>query len=507
MKFNKGIIKSTIVVTVFSVFSIFFNFVLQLVVAYYYGANFLRDSYFVAISIPLFFTVVLNSSLGYVFLPKFIEIAGKNRLDDIREFLFTIFVFIISVILIIFILIYLYNNLILYFCFPSYNKIERDVIKNLLIILMPSVFFNVFSYFFSIIYQAKNNFFIPALTTIISIIVNIIFFITFNKKYGIESLAYGYLIGSLFPFLILLPIVFQLEVFKEVKFNKKILYSFLKIALPLLLGSLLFRFTNVFEKIIASTLSKGNISYLGYSAQILLVLSTLTSNGIGVVIFPVLSKLWFKNNYEEISQFINKGIRIIFILTIPVSVLLLEYSDFIIGIVFQRGQFNSEATSAVSRALNFSLGAFIFQSIGSIIIKMFYISGHTKINTIISVIEVLIYISIAFLLLKQYTLVGLPIALSISSGLSVFTSILYLNKYILKFNIKLMLIDFFKILFISLISLFLINIIFNNIFIINKLLTFSISVILGFVLFVFLAIKFKINEILLIISHIMNKIK
>jgi putative peptidoglycan lipid II flippase len=320
-------------------------------------------------------------------------------------------------------------------------------------------------------------------------------------------LAYGYLIGSIFPFIILLPVLFRIRVLKNVKFNYLFLVNFLKIALPLFLGSLLFRFTNIFEKIIASTLTKGNISYLGYSTQILLVLSTLTSNGISVVIFPILSKLWFNNNHQEIKEYINKGVRIIFILTIPISVLLIFYSDFIIGIIFQRGQFTSEATIAVSKALNFSIGAFIFQSIGSIVIKMFYISGHTKINTIISVIEVLIYISIANYLVKKYSLVGLPIALSISSGLSVFASILYLNKYILKINMKLILIDFFKLLFISLISILLVNFLFNKLFIINTLLTFILSLISGLILFLFLALKFRISEILLIMTPIINKIK
>jgi putative peptidoglycan lipid II flippase len=272
-----------------------------------------------------------------------------------------------------------------------------------------------------------------------------------------------------------------------------------------LLGGIFFRFTTIFEKIIASNLSKGSISYLGYSSQIITVLGTITSNGISIVIFPLLSKHWSNNNSNLIKHYIRKSLRIILLLTIPISIYLLFFGNFIISKTFQRGAFSLETTVSVSRALKFSLGAFIFQSIGSIIVKLFYISGYTKVNTIISSIELVVYIILSYLLVNTYSYIGLPIALTISSGLSIAASIYYLNHKIILIGYINILKDIFLIFSLSLISILFIYLINKNIYIYNDILTISISTIIGVLIFFIIGINIKIEELNVIQKFLFRK--
>ncbi len=504
---NKGIARSTLHVTFFSIVTILLNLISQLIIANYFGAKFNRDAYLVAISIPLFVTTVINGSLGYIFIPQLIDIREKESQISVQQFLFSTFIFLTFLLSSILFIIFFFNKNIIHLLFPNYNYTEIEQISHLLIILLPSIIFNVFSTFLNSLYQVEGKFVIPALSNILSISINISLFLILYKKYDINGLAIAYLTGSFISCIFQLPILSNFHFNFKSGLNKKALISFIKISLPLLIGGLFFRFTNVFEKIIASNLSKGSISYLGYSSQIITVLGTITSNGVSIVIFPLLSKYWSNNNKEIVGYYIQKSLRIILLLTIPISIYLIFFGNFIISQTFQRGEFTSETSLFVSLALKYSLGAFVFQSIGSIIVKLFYISGNTKINTIISSLELILYICTAYFLVDKLSFIALPVALTISSLLSIIASFIFLNKKIISIKYLNIVKDFILITSLSCFSILLMFFINKNFVLLNILTTMIISTIICCLFFIKVGSVFKIEELMWIEKYCIQKLK
>jgi putative peptidoglycan lipid II flippase len=491
---HKSVLKSTFIVTILSLLGIFIGFISQLIIANYYGASIYRDLYFIAIAIPLFITSVINGSFGLIFLPKTIDLIQKGVKEKLNEFITSSFIFIIVLILAIVLLFFLLKKSLILFFFSSYSIKEQLYISELLVILMPSVLFNVVSNLLGSLYQVKSVFFPPAFSLIFSSLINIIFLYFFNSIFGLKSLAYGYLLGTAFSTLFLFQSLTSFS-FRFKLFNFDLL-DVIKTSSSLFFGGLVFRSSNVVEKYLASSLATGSVSYLGYSGQILIVLSTLTSNGIGVTIYPVLSKFWSTGDYDNFLRSFNKSIRFILLMTIPLSFFFFFYGQIVISIIFERGKFTKDTTELVSRALKYSIPAFVFQGIGTVLVKVYYISGKTRISTIISFIETFIFVGLSIILSHYYSFVGISISLSISTFISIVLSFFFVNKSIICLNINKLFIDTLKIFFLSFFSILCVQWIFTSLIMLDEMISLLFGLIVGVVIFLLGGYLIKVDEII-----------
>lgn len=495
MENSKGLLKPTIIITICSILGIIVSFLSQLIIAYYFGARFERDAYFVASTIPTYITAIFTGSIGIVFLPRVINILNAKQ-KNISDFLSTVF-WLLSITLVVIVL--------LTFCFPKqlvqivatgFNSQQNTYTSKILIIIIPSIIFNVLGNLLSSLYQIRNNFLRPALSPIITSLVSLLCVVALSKKIGILGLAVGLLLGSLISFLFLIPVLKQHRLRFFINLKDFDIQSFFKTLLPLFVTGILFRSTSIFERTIASNLPEGSISYLGYSSQILAILATLTSSGIAVSVYPAISKYWAEKKMNEFTYIFIKIIRIILLISIPIAVTLIFYGDEFIKIVFQRGAFNATVTHAVSLTLAWSMGAFIFQGLGTIISKVFYISGKTTILSIIACVEIILYIVLAIILSKYYSFIGPAISLSVSSGVNIILSLLYNNKNIFKINFSILLRDISKILIANIISILVVYVLYKYIIGIHSFVVLLCCFFLGFIVFIFLALHIGIDEIL-----------
>jgi peptidoglycan biosynthesis protein MviN/MurJ (putative lipid II flippase) len=150
------------------------------------------------------------------------------------------------------------------------------------------------------------------------------------------------------------------------------------------------------------------------------------------------------------------------------------------------------------------MGAFIFQGIGTIISKLFYITGKTRIFSFIGIIEILLYISLSYFLLKDLSFLSLSFSLSLSTFLSLSLSMFYIHKKIIQLSFKKLFTDFSKILIASLVFIsvtyLLNNIICNN----TNILILVLITIFSSTLFLITSFYLKIEEIVIICTKIKN---
>jgi len=319
------------------------------------------------------------------------------------------------------------------------------------------------------------------------------------------SLALGTFFGAIISFLMVLPILFT----KEYKFRLKIdlldkhFISLLKVSVPLFFGGIVFRSAPVFERMIASGLPVGSISILGYSGQLITILSTIATSGIVISFFPLMSDAW-KKDPTQFIQYFNKGIRSILILTIPISFAFVLFGDTFIKIILQRGAFTYENTLAVSKTFAFMTPAFIMLCLGGITSKVFYISRRTLELTIISTLELFTYLILSYFLSLRFGYLGIAIGTSIAYSIFSFVYFFYTTYFIFKrYNYKLFLVDIIKILFGALISFSICFLFFTFIKnYIHEYIAVGLSLLIAFTSYLFTLTKFKNSEIVILTQKI-----
>lgn len=503
---NLGLIKPTLQITLFSVIGIIISFISQMIIAYYFGTEFERDAYFIAIIIPTYITSIFIGSFGIIFLPKVIDVmSGKNR-ESLSEFISSTFLLLIAILIFLTLGCIFFSKEVISLFAQGYDANQIAFTSKILIVVIPTIIFSVLSNLLSSLYQIKHKFIRPALVPILSSTIGFIFVIILSEKIGIFGLAFGYLSGSLISFIALLPILKIYDFKFRFNYRNVDILSYIKTLTPLLLTSILFRSGEVIERMIASTLENGSISFLGYSNQILAALVSVTATSVGVIAYPSLSKLWSERKINELVIFFEKTIRIILLISIPIVLSIIVFGDQFIKAIFERGAFNSSNTIAVSKVLSWSMGAFIFQSLGAVIMKMFYLSSKTITMSVIESLNIFIYILSSFLLSKYLSYVGLAMALSLSGFIAISLSLIIINKYLIKIRFFSLFRHTRTIIFISFLSIFMIYILYNYIIGVDHIVYLILCHLIGALGYILLGIRLGIGEILYMQKIIANKL-
>lgn len=478
-------------------------------IAYYFGTTFERDSYFVVSTIPNYISALLIGSFGIMLLPKLTEFKSGKKIINYQNFLNIFFSTVVFLILILVLIIVFYADVIVNIIANDYTDSQKRITVKLLIMVIPSVFFNVLTNFLSTLYYINNKFIFSSLAPIIGGVFNIIVVFLLTNYIGIYALSLGMLVGSISSFAFLC-IRIPVRNFKiKIAIYDYDFVSYLKTCLPLLLTGLLFRTGNIFEKVIATGLSVGSVSFLGYSGQLVSILATIISNGIAITVYPILSLAFASNDNFTFNHYFLKAIRIIVLVSLPVTALTILFGKELITIVFQRGQFGIESTLSVYNSLVLMSFSIIFTSLGSVIVKVFYLSNKTLLLSLLEILGLLYYLIPAYFLSKYFGVDGIAITTSISSFVSILISTFFCLKIVSFVNFKSIRIDSFKMVFavllVSIFTYFFQNFLnsFNSYVIFNTLIS-----ILFFIICYFFILKFLIiSEIELLYTFVKNYIR
>ncbi len=215
------------------------------------------------------------------------------------------------------------------------------------------------------------------------------------------------------------------------------------------------------DTIIASLIS-GAISYLYYADRVNQLPLAMIGIAIGVALLPALSKKIKNQEYEEAIKLQNKALIISLFLAVPAMFALNFLSYEIIQSLFERGEFNNEATILISKALALyavGLPAYILVKIFE---PSFFARGNTKTPMKIAIICLICNIILNLIFFIPFGYLGIVLASVLSSYLNLFLIInnLLKNQYfkLAKSFFK----DLVKIFFSSFIMILILNLVKNT---------------------------------------------
>ncbi len=398
-------------------------------VAYYFGASQERDLYFAAISIPTYFSALFTGSVSSLVLPVLSRFKLSSSAYEFRSVFNSMFVICGAGLLALVLGVLLFAPQVISLAAPGFTSAETAKTSLLLKILIFSLPTQALFTFTINLYHINRRFLRAALAPVIGVAVNIAAVVIFYHILGIASVAVGYVAGSFVSLLVVSPIA--LKSFRRshrLSFRNREALLLLKSSLPLIASGMIFRSTTLIERVIASGLPDGSISYLGYSNQLMLVMATLVSGGIATTFFPAMADAWAKQDRKLLSDYASKAVITIAMLLAPIILLMLSAGEFIISFVFERGAFTHRDVVGVTCALKILMGALVFGSLGNIVSKIFYLTGRTVALSVIAILELATYIITSLALTSDFSYLGLSIGLSISSAVNIIISVCYLQR-------------------------------------------------------------------------------
>jgi len=507
---QRGLLKPTLQVTVFSILGIIVRFVTQIIVAAKFGATIERDAYFAAVVFPTYITAVLVGSLTLIFVPMFIEYETKKNKEEAWKVASILINLIFLVLFGISLLGFIFAKQLISVTTPGFKGEELSLTAALLRIIFPSIIFSGMIGLLSSMYYAHHRFLRPAITSAISTLLMLSSVVVLTHFWGIKSLAFGYLVGEIAGFFILVPILFKQDRYRfSFDFHNEGVRQIIKLMSPLVFAGLFYRATTVIERMIASTLPTGSISYLGYANRIISILTIIATTGIPMTIFPIIAKSWAENDLVRVREHFARGIRIMMLVTFPIAMVFVVLRVPIIQVIFERGAFDHRTTLAVADILMILLIGFMFYGLGNVVRRGFYVSQKTKLAAIIGIVGVTLYILLAHFLAETFSYRGLAIADSAWVMFDVTVGMIVMRRIFGGVNGKKILEGLTRILIASLCGGVATYCSFKMVFVGDSLMMRSVvSAIMGIVIYTFLVIYIlKLEEALLLKKKLLDKLR
>ncbi len=487
----------------------------EMAIAGFGGINTGVDAYQIAFILPEILNhIVASGFLSITFIPIFAHYLALNKKQTGYK-VFSIIINTFGLLLLFFIIVTLIfaPELVGLFA-PGIKDPEIFALAvKMTRIIIPAQFFFFCGGLFMAVQFANEKFFIPALAPLIYNLFIIAGGLILGPFIGMEGFAWGVLAGAFignFAIQIIGARKLGLKYYPIISFIHPDLIKYIKLTLPLMIGLTMTFSTEILLKFFGSYLDQGSIAAMNYALRIMFILVGLFGQAIGVASYPFMAKLAQQGKIMELNRLLNKTLKFIF-LVLPISTLFMVLSQEIITILFQRGQFDAQATMVTAGILPFfMIGAFAF-SAQNIVSRGFYATQNTIFPAIFTTACVIITLPLILLFMKTMGAKGVALGLSLSVMIQAFILFECWNKKsdnsgknsVYRFSIKMIPISLF-IGFILFISKYGIQILFDTSGFSGSL---SMSVIIGIefiLIFYMTGYIFKIKEILILYQKIFN---
>ena len=408
--------KATIGLMIATMLSKGLGFLRELVLASTYGATMYSDAYITAINIPLIIFSIIGAAIGTTFVPIYFDV--NNKLGEKKALNFTnnILNIVILICMILSLLGFVFTEKLVKLFAVGFNGETFEITVNFTKIIIISLIFTGISYVMTFYLNVKDNFTVPGLISIPKNII-IIISILVSTKYGVHWMIIGSLIAISSEFIFQLPFAIKNGFRYKLYINTKDEYIKKSILLigPVIIGVGVNQVNAMIDRSLASTLTTGSISALNYANKLNGFIMALFVTSVVSVIYPTLSKLSSENNKDEFIKIIVTSINSVILLIMPISIGAIALANPIVKILFERGEFDSRATSMTAIALMmYSIGMVAF-GVRDILGRVFYSLSDTKTPMINGAIAMVINIIINLILIKKFKHVGLAFANSMSA--------------------------------------------------------------------------------------------
>ena len=405
-----------------------FGYLRDMVFAGVFGAGPIADAFIAAFRIPnLLRRLFGEGSLVISFIPVFAETMQKDGPEEAFDLARSAFR-LLSVILVVaavlgIVAAPLITRLVAYGFTASPDQFSLTV--SLTRIMFPYLFFIGMVALSMGVLNVLGHFAAPALAPVLlnlAMIGSLLLAVFWSSDpiVRVYALALGVLVGGVLQLALQLPFLIGkgLRLQRKSNFHHPGLKKIGKLLLPATFGAAVFQINTLVGNLLASFLPAGSISYLYFADRLVQFPLGIFGISTATAVLPSLSRLAAAGDGEAVKQMFGFAMRLVFFICVPAMVGLVILREPIVALLFQRGQFDANATVLTARALlYYACGLWAFSSV-RIVTAVFYAMQDARTPVKIALVSISANLVLGWLLMKPMQHAGLALALTLSSALN-----------------------------------------------------------------------------------------
>ncbi len=412
-------IKKTISVGGSTLLSRVLGIVREVLQAQYLGVNAMSDAFVAAFQVPNSFRkIFVEGALSASLVPPFVNAIRDDKKKVVDSLVVLALIIFEGFLLVLCALFMWQADFVIRLMCPGFSQAQISQTVPLLRILMPFIFFISSSAVFGSALQAVNKFFIPAITPAFMNVVyvaSLVFCIASDLP--VTYFCYSIIGAGVVQLIAHIVAYFQLDFsFSHVTKETWNIFKpiFLNVFLCIICVGMTSEISLIVDTMFASYLPEGSISLIKYATRFMGIPLGMFAAAVSTITLPYFSRV---SSYapKRLSLFIVEATKLVFWVTIPVTLIMGFFSEKIFHTIFLSSKFSmSQVLEARTILIAYLVGLFSL-SLNKILLNIYYSRNVVWLPALISVCGVGANVLLNMMLVKNYQAMGIALATSISA--------------------------------------------------------------------------------------------
>ncbi|HEV8352812.1 MAG TPA: murein biosynthesis integral membrane protein MurJ [bacterium] len=408
----------------------------EIVAAALFGASNDKAAYVIAYYVPFFVQrLLLGGTLSIIFIPTISRYLARGDDDGARRLSGSLFTLVLLGGIGMVAVGELAAPLLVRIAAPGFAAIPGMTATAIALtrIIFVAMLFLALSLFVTGFLQAHHQFTIPAVSPLLFNLVIIGGTLVLGPRIGIAGLALSWILGTAAQFAVQLPAARALGLgFRAADIHHPAVREIARLAVPAILGLAVVEINAYVGRFFASLLPAASaaspIAVLDYAYEVVQAPAGIFAISIATAIFPLLSRHAASGASDDLRATGSLGLRTMLVAILPVTAGILALAAPLVALVFQRGEFGSAATAAVSATMTaYAVG---LPAIGAyyVVTRTYYALHDMATPVRVGVGMVALNAVLDYLLMRIFGVAGIALATSLVATINIGTLLWLLRR-------------------------------------------------------------------------------
>ena len=323
----------------------------EVVIAYRFGVSDALDAFLIAWVLPQFVIELIGGSLNGALIPTYIYVR-EHEGQVAAQRLFS-GVMVVSMVLTLagWVLLALLSSLILPLLASGFNPGKLALTQQLYFLLLPTLLFCGIATIWRAILNAGERFALGAISPVVTPFLIVCLLVGVTDWDGIFVLTIATVVGLALE-AGLLGWELRKRGFALMPWwygATPAIRQVLRQYIPAVAASFLMGSTTLVAQSVAAMLGPGSVSILAYGSKVTTLLLGIGSGAVSTAVLPYFSRLVASGDSIGVRHTLKTYARIILLVTVPLTIILMYYSEPVVRLLLQRGAFTEGDTHLVGQ--------------------------------------------------------------------------------------------------------------------------------------------------------------
>ncbi len=374
------------------------------------------DAYFLALMVPQMAVQMVGSGVQSSVVPAYTKVVAFGDRVRTQRFVESLTARILMLSGVVAVLLWGLGGTTLEWLGRAGERTSSELAQRLLVVLVAMTVLEVVAALWAAFLQAEDRVVEATLSRIAVPLGGVLAMFLFAKSVGIYALAWGTLLGSTGQLVwrgLSLKRSGQSLVPRFHPVSAE-LRSVVRQYLPVMLGGAIGSLTTAVDNTMAALSGESSaVSALNYGSRVCTVLTTAGTVAVTTAVLPYLSRLSARGNFDEIGRTIRVFVSVILLATLPVTALVLYFSEDLVRLLFERGQFGAQDTVLVARVQQMIVLQVPVFITGMFLVRVISALGRNEFSLLITFGSVILNALLDYVLMRVLGVAGIALATSI----------------------------------------------------------------------------------------------